>query len=71
MANVDDTNDPRGRLIAARKVQDASVYNGALEKLGTLEDVMIDKASASPRASIMVVEVVGATGKCTHLPVPR
>jgi sporulation protein YlmC with PRC-barrel domain len=45
MASLDDTNNPAGKLIAAHKVQGASVYNTALEKLGTLEDIMIDKAS--------------------------
>jgi len=43
MASLDDTTNPSGRLIAAKKVQNATVYNTALEKLGTLEDVMIDK----------------------------
>jgi sporulation protein YlmC with PRC-barrel domain len=45
MASLDDTNDTGGKLIAAQKVQGASVYNAALEKLGTVEDIMIDKAS--------------------------
>lgn len=45
MASLDDTNNPAGKLIAAHKVQGASVYNTALEKLGTVEDIMIDKAS--------------------------
>jgi hypothetical protein len=45
MANLDDTNNPSGRLIAAQKVQGAGVYNTALEKLGSVEDIMIDKAS--------------------------
>jgi len=43
MASLDDTTNPSGRLIAAKKVQNATVYNTALEKLGSLEDVMIDK----------------------------
>jgi len=45
MATLDDTTDPSGKLIAAQKVQGTSVYNPALEKLGTVEDIMIDKAS--------------------------
>ena len=45
MASLDDTNDPTGKLIAAHKVQGANVYSTALEKLGTVEDIMIDKAS--------------------------
>ena len=43
MASLEDTNDPSGRLIAANQVQGTSVYTTALEKLGTVEDVMIDK----------------------------
>jgi len=45
MASLDDTTNPSGKLIAARKVQGTSVYNTALEKLGAVEDIMIDKAS--------------------------
>jgi sporulation protein YlmC with PRC-barrel domain len=45
MASLDDTNNPSGHLIAARHVQGTTVYNTALEKLGTVEDVMIDKAT--------------------------
>jgi sporulation protein YlmC with PRC-barrel domain len=43
MASLDDNTNPSGRLIAAKQVQNATVYNTALEKLGTIEDVMIDK----------------------------
>jgi sporulation protein YlmC with PRC-barrel domain len=43
MASLDDTTNPSGRLIAAKRVQNTTVYNTALEKLGTIEDVMIDK----------------------------
>ena len=45
MATLDDTTSPTGRSIAARQVQGTTVYNTALEKLGTIHDVMIDKAS--------------------------
>ena len=45
MASLDDTTNPSGKLIAAHKVQGASVYSTTLEKLGTVEDLMIDKAS--------------------------
>ena len=43
MASLDNTTATSGRLIAAAQVQGTAVYNAALEKLGTLEDVMIDK----------------------------
>jgi sporulation protein YlmC with PRC-barrel domain len=46
MASPDDTTNPSGKLIAAHKVQGTSVYNTALEKLGRVEDLMIDKAAA-------------------------
>jgi sporulation protein YlmC with PRC-barrel domain len=45
MATLDDTTNPSGTLIAAHQVQGTTVYNAALEKLGRVEDVMIDKAS--------------------------
>ena len=45
MASLGDTSDPSGKLIAAHKVQGTGVHNTALEKLGTVEDIMIDKAS--------------------------
>jgi hypothetical protein len=45
MASLDDTTNPSGRLIAAKQVQGATVFNTQLEKLGAIEDVMIDKPS--------------------------
>jgi sporulation protein YlmC with PRC-barrel domain len=45
MASLDDTTNPSGHLIAANQVQGTAVYNHAQEKLGSVEDVMIDKAS--------------------------
>ncbi len=45
MASLDDTNNPSGNLIAANQVQGTSVYDTKLEKLGSIEDVMIDKAT--------------------------
>jgi hypothetical protein len=45
MANLADTTDPSGHLIAANQVQGTMVYNAKLEKLGSVEDVMIDKVS--------------------------
>lgn len=45
MANLADTTDPTGHLIAANQVQGTMVYNTKLEKLGSVEDVMIDKVS--------------------------
>jgi sporulation protein YlmC with PRC-barrel domain len=45
MASLDDTTNPSGRLISAKQVQGATVFNTGLEKLGVIGDVMIDKAS--------------------------
>lgn len=45
MASLDDTTNPSGRLIAAKQVQGCSVYNTELEKLGSVEDIMLDKVS--------------------------
>jgi sporulation protein YlmC with PRC-barrel domain len=53
MAGLDDTTNPSGRLIAAKQVQNATVYNTALEKLGTIEDVMIDKETGRVAYAIL------------------
>ncbi len=45
MASLEDPTNPSGHLIAAHQVQGTTVYNAALEKLGSVEDVMLDKAS--------------------------
>jgi sporulation protein YlmC with PRC-barrel domain len=45
MASLDDPTNPSGHLIAAKQVQSATVYSTEPEKLGSIEDVMIDKAS--------------------------
>ena len=45
MASLEDTANPSGHLIAAKQVQGTTVYNVAREKLGSVEDVMIDKSS--------------------------
>ena len=45
MASLDDTTNPSGHLIAAKSVQGTTVYNTALEKLGAVHDVKIDKAT--------------------------
>jgi len=45
MASLDDTTNPSGRLIGAKQVQSATVFNTRLEKLGTIEDIMIEKAT--------------------------
>jgi hypothetical protein len=42
---MQDPSDTTGRLIAADEVQGTTVYNRAGEKLGSLEDLMIDKMS--------------------------
>ena len=53
MASLDDTTNPSGRLIAANQVQGTSVYSTTLEKLGSVEDVMIDKATGRIAYAIM------------------
>jgi sporulation protein YlmC with PRC-barrel domain len=45
MASLDDTNDPSGQLIGADQVQGTAVYNPGGERLGSIQDVMIDKVS--------------------------
>ena len=45
MASLDDTGNTSGRLIAAKQVQGTDVFGSTLDKIGAIEDVMIDKAS--------------------------
>lgn len=45
MASLHDIHNPSGRLIAGSHVSGTTVYNKAGEKLGSIEDVMIDKRS--------------------------
>jgi sporulation protein YlmC with PRC-barrel domain len=53
MADVKDTSNTRGKLIAASKVNGTTVYNTAGEKLGSVYDVMIDKATGRAEYAIM------------------
>jgi sporulation protein YlmC with PRC-barrel domain len=53
MANLEDTTNPSGHLIAAKQVQGTDVYDTALEKLGSVEDVMIDKATGRVAYAIL------------------
>jgi len=43
MATVQDTSDTSGRLIAADQVEGTNVYDRAGEKLGSVQDLMLDK----------------------------
>jgi sporulation protein YlmC with PRC-barrel domain len=53
MASVTDPSDPSGRLIAASMVNGTTVYNRAGEKLGSIYDVMLEKASGKADYAIM------------------
>jgi len=53
MNDVDKTADTGGSLIAASKVNGTSVYDHAGEKLGSIYDVMINKASGKAAYAIM------------------
>jgi hypothetical protein len=53
MATINDPADTHGRLIAAGKVNGTSVYDPAGEKLGSIYDVMLDKASGKADYAIM------------------
>lgn len=50
---ADMTRDPSGRLIAADKVNGTSVYNTQGDKIGTVEDVMIDKTTGRIAYAVM------------------
>ncbi|HUZ63927.1 MAG TPA: PRC-barrel domain-containing protein [Acetobacteraceae bacterium] len=53
MNNIDNPGHTGGRLIAASKVNGTNVYNTAGEKLGSVYDVMLDKASGKTEYAIM------------------
>jgi len=58
-----------GRLIAGRQVAGTAVYNTNLEKLGSIEDVMIDKPSG--RIAYAVLSFGGFLGiGDRHHPLP-
>ena len=44
-AMIETTSIASGTLIAAEKVQGTTVYNRAGDKLGSVDDIMIDKVS--------------------------
>ncbi len=60
MASLDDTTNPSGHLIGASQVQGTTVYDLAGEKLGSLEDVMLDKQSG--RIAYAVLSFGGILG---------
>jgi sporulation protein YlmC with PRC-barrel domain len=53
MASLDHTTNPSGHLIAAKQVQGTAVFDTGLEKLGSIEDVMIDKATGRVAYAIL------------------
>ena len=66
---IETTSITSGNLIAADKVDGTNVYNLAGEKLGTVEDVMIDKISG--RAVYAVMSFGGFLGMGEkHHPLP-
>ena len=50
---TDDTSITTGTLIAADKVEGTNVYNAAGEKLGSVDDIMIDKVSGRAIYAVM------------------
>jgi len=66
---TDATSITTGTLIAADKVKGTDVYNQAGEKLGSVDDIMIDKASG--RAIYAVMSFGGFLGMGEkHHPLP-
>jgi sporulation protein YlmC with PRC-barrel domain len=53
MAVMQNADNTAGRLIAAAEVQGTSVYNRAGEKLGSVEDIMIDKVSGKAEYAVL------------------
>jgi len=56
------TSITSGTLIAAEKVKGTNVYNRAGEKLGTVEDIMIDKVSGRAIYAVNVVRRLSRHG---------
>jgi sporulation protein YlmC with PRC-barrel domain len=50
---VESTSITSGTLIAAEKVNGTNVYNPAGEKLGSVDDIMIDKVSGRAIYAVM------------------
>src|SRR5450759_2596396 len=66
---IEATSNTSGNLIAADKVNGTNVYNMAGDKLGTVDDVMIDKISG--RAIYAVMSFGGFLGMgAKHNPIP-
>ena len=53
MASINDPKDTRGHAIAASQVNGTNVYNMTGEKLGSVYDVILDKASGKAEYAIM------------------
>jgi sporulation protein YlmC with PRC-barrel domain len=69
MASLNDTKDTAGRLIAAEQVEGTSVYNPAGDRLGSVEDIMIDKVNG--RIAYAVLGFGGFLGiGDRHYPLP-
>jgi sporulation protein YlmC with PRC-barrel domain len=53
MTDPDEPADMAGRLIAARAITGTAVYNTAGERLGSVHDIMLDRASGKAEYAIM------------------
>ena len=63
------TNSTRSDIISSDKVEGTSVYNAAGEKLGSIDDLMIDKISGQVRYAVL--EFGGFLGTGTdRYPIP-
>ncbi len=69
MASLDEPTPPASKLIAAHQIQGTTVYNTALEKLGSVEDIMLDQGSG--RIAYAVLSFGGFLGiGDRHFPLP-
>jgi len=69
MATLNDPISTSGRLIAGNQVAGTAVYNPQGERLGSIDDVMIDKISG--RIAYAVLSFGGFLGiGDTHYPLP-
>ena len=69
MTSLDNPADTHGQMIAASKVNGTAVYNTAGENLGSIYDVMLDKASGKVDYAILSFGGVLGIGERYH-PLP-
>lgn len=69
MAQSDIETDETGRLIASNKVEGTTVYNRQGEKLGSIQNFMVDKRSGQAEYAVLSFGGLLGLGQ-DHYPLP-